>query len=65
MSVKPMSIQVAFLDLAHDGARGDVAHVGRLFKICNVKRQHDVYIFVAAVRVHGEVERMIAGKIEP
>ena len=50
---------------ADDGAGGDVAHMGRLFEVGDVQSQHDVDVFVAAVEIRGEVERMVAGEIEP
>ncbi len=60
-----MSIQVAFgRHFADDGAGRDVAHVGRLFEVGDVESEHDVDALVAAVRIHRQVKRVIARKVQ-
>ena len=51
------------LHFADDGARGDVAHVGRLFEIGDVECQDNVDAFVAAIEVRREIERWSLGKL--
>ena len=53
------------LHFADDGPSRNVAHVSRFLEVGDVESQDDVDVLVAAVKIRGEVERMVARKIEP
>src|SRR4030095_2914352 len=53
------------LHFADDGAGRNVTYVSRFLEVGDVQSQDNVDVLVTAVKIRGEVERVVAREIEP